>query len=175
MKKTKFTFLLVICSLITLFLTGCSTSYVVTKNGDGDDKMSYKEFNRVIRSEKVWLKFTKEPESEGLNIRVDTNYAKWHDFKLQETRSIPTGLLKTVVRQNRFLGSLEGLGFGILSGAALGILAGLKYGGDEIYSGETGGAIAFVMLVSGGLVGGLIGAIFGSLNGHYYEYKFRRK
>jgi hypothetical protein len=175
MKNSVFIFLLVVCSLFTLFLTGCSTSYVVTKNGDNDDKMSYKEFNWEIKGENVTLKLTKGPESEGLNIRVDTNYAKWQDFKLQETRSIPTGLLKTVTRQNRFLGSLEGLGFGILSGAALGILAGLKYGGDEVYSGETGGTAAFVMSVIGGLVGGLVGAIFGSINGHKYEYKFIRK
>jgi len=99
--------------MFTPFLMGCSSSYLVTKNGDGDDKMSYKEFNREIKSENVTVKFTKGLESEGSNIRVDTSYAKYYDFKLQETRSVQTGLLKTVIRQNSFLGGLEGFGAGL--------------------------------------------------------------
>ena len=161
--------------MFTSFLMGCSTSYIVTKNGEGDDEKSYKEFNREIKSENVVIEFTKGLETGGMNIHVDTNFAKWHDLKLKETQSVPTGLLKTVVRQNRFLGVLEGIGLGVLAGGALGLLLGFKIFGDDVYSGETGGVAAFVMLVSGGMVGGLVGAISGSINGHKYEYKFVRK
>jgi hypothetical protein len=168
MKNSIFIFLFVICSLIIQFLTGCSTSYIVTKNGEGNDKMSYKEFNREIKGEDVTLEFTKGPESEGSNIRVDTNYAKFYDFELQETRSVQTGLLKTVVRRNGM--GLEGFGIGLLSGAALFYLAGsLGIRGDGKLDWHA------TMPIFGGLVGGLIGAIIGATIGHKYEYKFVRK
>ena len=73
--------MLVVCSLLTLYLTGCATSYVVTKNGDREDEKSYNQFNREIKSENVVIEFTKGPEKEGMNIHVDTNFAKWLDIK----------------------------------------------------------------------------------------------
>ena len=75
MKNSIFIFLFVICSLFTLFLTGCASSYLVTKNG-GDDEMSYKEFNREIKNENVTVKLYKRSESDGWNMRVDTDYCK---------------------------------------------------------------------------------------------------
>lgn len=129
--------------------------------------MSYQEFNREIKSENVIVKFTKGLESDGFNIRVDTNYAIWHDYKLQETRSVQTGLLKTVVRQNSFLGGLKGFGVGLLSGAALGYLAGSLGIG-------VGGELSWQAThpIFGGLVGGIAGAIIGAITGHKYKYRF---
>jgi hypothetical protein len=173
MKNSIFIFLFVICSLFTLFLTGCSSSYLVTKNGDGDDKMSYKEFNREIKSKNVMLNFTKGLERDGFNIRVDTNFAKFYDFDLQETRSVKTGLLKTVVRQNHLLGGLKGFGIGILSGGALGLLVGSLSGSNKSHDGAPPGW--FLGSVLGGFVGGIAGAIIGAIDGHKYEYKFVRK
>jgi len=165
MKNLIFIFLFV----ITQFLLGCSSSYLVTKNGDGGDEMSYKEFNREIKSENVTVNFKKGLESDGFNIRVDTDYARWHDFNLQETQSIQTGLLKTVVRQNNFLGGLEGFGLGLLSGAALFYLAGsLGIRGDGELDWHA------TMPIFGGLVGGIAGAIIGAITGHKYKYSFKK-
>jgi len=170
MKNLIFIFLFVICSLSTPFLIGCSSSYLVTKNGEGDDKMSYKEFNREIKNENVTLEFTKGPESYGWYMRVDTDYARWNDYDLQEARSVQTGLLKTAVRQNHFLGGLKGFGVGLLSGAALGYLAGsLGIGVGGELSWQATHPIFF------GLVGGIAGAIIGAITGHKYEYKFIKK
>lgn len=159
--------------MFTPFFMGCSSSYLVTKNG-GDDEMSYQEFNREIMSKNVTLKFTKGPESDGMNIRVDTNYARWHDFNLQETRSVPTGLLKAVGRQNRFLGGLEGFGIGLMSGAALGYLVG-SLSGAHNKSLDEGGLPWQFSILFGGAVGGITGAIIGAVFGHKYEYRFVRK
>lgn len=137
--------------------------------------MSYKEFNREIKNENVMVKYTKGPESFGWYMRVDTDYARWNDYDLQERRSVQTGLLKTVVRQNSFLGGLEGFGLGLLSGAALGYLAGSLFGSKNVNidAGELPGVIVGPVL--GAAVGLITGAIIGAITGHKYEYKFVRK
>ncbi len=52
------------------------------------------------------------------------------------------------------------------------IMKTVTFGGDDIYSGEWGGLVAFDMLVGRGLVGALVGATIDSVTGHKYEYKF---
>jgi hypothetical protein len=174
MRKSIFFSLLVICSLITLFLTGCASSYLVTKNGDGDDKMNYKEFNREVKGENVTLEFTKGSESYGWYMRVDTDSARWNDYDLQERRCVQLGLLKTVIRKNRFLGGIKGFGLGLLSGAALGLLGASLFGGE--WSSDHGGPPPWAVgPVLGALVGGIAGAIIGAITGHKYEYRFVRK
>ena len=78
--------------------------------------------------------------------------------------------LVRIVTNNRLLGSLEGLGFGLAVGGGIGALVGQAAIGDHTEWG-TGAGAGFGAVLGGG-AGIIIGLPTGLIIGHTYHYEF---
>lgn len=153
---------------VAVIVAGCSSSNFVTSS---DLTSPNPEINRRLEGKEIRITLLDNHETEGSDLRVGADSARWVDLKSHDTVAVPTDSLKTVVRTNRLLGGLEGLGLGIAIGLPVGFVAGLvAFGGGS--QGDLSGLAGVVMMGGGAAAGALGGTIIGLSTGHDEVYAF---
>lgn len=98
-----------------------------------------------------------------------------------DTGDIPFGNVKSITERRHLIGALEGLGLGILAGAAVGVAIGFAEGDDECntsrgedfcYYSNTAAENAALGGIILGVLGGVIGLAVGAARGSRYVYEF---
>ena len=159
---------------LAIFLCGCSSSYSVRSTAVRG-AYTYGEMNEELKGRHVKIELKDGKDISAKEVKISDDSVSWVDQQTDEEskasiRQLDKIVMKNHLQKNHFLGSLEGLGFGLVAGGGLGALLGGLAGG------EIGAGIPmwFVGLVYGVPAGGGIGLITGLIIGHSYNYEFPR-
>lgn len=143
-----------------LILGGCSSTSVVT---------SFEEFNAHAEGRSGTIEFRDGKKTEAQHVLAFADSTHFWSEAAGAATVVPTRTIKSVHFLNRFVGYLEGFGFGALAGS----VAVLALTAASPSTGEFSGAdyvVLFTLL--GGGAGGVIGGIPGMIIGHSDEYQF---
>ena len=140
------------------------------------------------RSAQVLLAGDPPPESvEAREVTVAADKTRWlelqHPAGASRPRSVPTDALRSISVVGRGRGAAEGLGLGILAGAATGAIWGAVVGPrtrfctGDLRPGEQCSAIgaglgSFLGAIAGAIVGAPIGLLSGAFIGHRTTIEF---
>lgn len=111
----------------------------------------------------------------GLALGHDT--LDWSDPRSGIAHEVPTSDIDRVTFRDHGKGGLEGLGLGLLAGAALGVFLGVAQADEQCVSPcatVTSEGKAFVGGVIGAGVGAVLGGALGYVAGHREAYTFSR-
>jgi len=156
---------------LSIFLCGCSSSYLVSSTGKPDAEYSYREMNEKLKGWDVKIELKDGSDISAKDVNISDNSVSWVD---QETNiEFKTSIrdINKIVMESSSIGALEGAGFGLVGGAGLGLLVGMT---QEDIGTVSSGQIAAesVGLVLGGGTGLIVGSITGAIIGHSYNYEF---
>jgi hypothetical protein len=96
--------------------------------------------------------------------------SSWYNTGTGSLERASTATIREIRFTNRSRGALEGLGLGLLGGAALGALALSQGQNTDGFFSE--GDLAWIGAVLGGATGGLVGVVLGALAEHREVYRF---
>ncbi|MDP2884773.1 MAG: hypothetical protein Q8P51_07120 [Ignavibacteria bacterium] len=155
---------------LAVFLCGCSSSYSVRSTAVRG-AYTYGEMNKELEGRDVRIELKDGRVISAKKVKISDDSASWLNQRTDEESKASIRQLARIVMKNDFLGSLEGLGFGLLGGGGLGALVGnvLYRGGDRNFGSGLG---ALMGLVLGAVTGAVVGFNTGLIEGHTYNYEF---
>ena len=155
---------------LTICLFGCSSSYKVSSAGRPNAKYSYREMNEELEGQRVKIELKDGEVISAKDVKISEDSVSWVDNHTNRKSKASIQKLDRIVMNNHLLGSLEGLGFGLLGGGGLGAVVGqLAVGNETEWGTGAGAAIGFIL---GGGAGIIIGFPTGLIIGHTYHYEF---
>ena len=168
--------------VIGTVLSGCTTSYTVTPEGE-EGGYSYKDLGPELNGKDgfVVLKGGKTIDATELSVHSDT--VAWVEpvYELdrrtlgsrrvgETAHSAPITDVAKISSKDRALGGLEGLGLGLLAGTlggmSVGGLGGGKSSSSDIFPSWFSG------MIIGGAIGGGAGLLAGVVIGHSSDFEF---
>ena len=151
--------ILVLLCLCTLQM-GCSSSSVIS---------SFDAFNADAEGRGATIVFKDGRELDARSVLALPDSTHFWNDGTNSLSVVPTQTIKYVVLMNRFVGSLEGVGFGAIGGCVAILAMG---GGTSQEHGFGGSEDVAGMFLLGAAAGGVIGVIPGTIIGHSYTYQF---
>jgi hypothetical protein len=151
--------------------SGCTSSYEVSSSPLSDH--SFDTFNAEVFGRSGNIIFRDNSELDGSDILAFQDSTRFTNEKTDVRAVVPTATIRKIVFTSHSSGLLQGLKWGVISGAAAGLLgAAVGYpfmkGGGEIPR-----EVIFIFLPALGVGGGLIfGPIIGGIIGDTEEYRF---
>ncbi len=154
---------------MALGATGCSSSFLVTPNGEGGN-VSYGDLNHRLENESLLIYTGDDPVITGEAFHIERDSAFWTDAGNKSLHAIGISRLRAVwTRPNRLAGALIGVAAGLAVGASTGALIGYRSS-----SGEDQGLGAALGAVVGGGGGMVVGTFAGAIVPREYHYRFIR-
>ncbi len=184
--------LLLVLGLLVMALTGC----VHVRPVDPQAAPSFAELNRQAQKKSATVRLYAEPyavvvrradggsrakvidyrEVTVRSLQVTPDSTSWLNARTHQLETVSTAQIKEIRFVRRGRGALEGLGIGLLSGAALGAVLGYAACPCTSWFGEAYGFSrgygAGVGVRVGGFLGGFLGLLVGSLSGSKQVYRF---
>ncbi len=154
---------------LAIFFSGCSSSYTVSSTGKPDAEFSCREMNEELGGRETIIELKDGGEISAKGVMVSNDSVAWLDASTTKQTSVATQRIKRIVLKNRLVGGLEGLGIGLVAGAAL-MVAHFAFGS---HTGEIGENWVEIGLILGGGAGAIVGLIYGLIAGHSYNYDFQ--
>jgi hypothetical protein len=157
---------------LAILFPSCSSSYTVNSAGKPNAEYSYREINEELKGRDVKIRLKDGGVKSGKDVQVSEDSVSWVDELTEQESKTSIRQLDNIVTKNHLLGSLEGVGFGLVGGGGLGALVGQVAVGNN---GKWGtGAGAFMGFILGGGAGIILGFPTGLIIGHSYTYEFPR-
>ncbi len=151
---------------LSLLFTGCTHICKYSTLG---------ELNNKIKDKEAKITLINELDLIGKDINIYTDSTFWLDPNTENKQSIITSEVSSIITKSRWQGVLEGLGLGLLGGAAIGAIIGFEsYEGPDLLVGSPAGAALFVGFFCG-ILGGLLGIPIGAIVGSKDEFIINRK
>ncbi len=166
-------------SLLLLSVLGCTnTSTIGFEEGQANNVRALKELNKRAAKYPTTITLVggNQFRVDALNVTPDST--SWLDPNSRAVESVATSQVVDVRFKNHGQGTLEGLGLGILGGAATGAFLGFVDGDDPPC--ERGAFICFrstaqdkaaILAFLGAPIGGFIGMLSGAARGKTYVYQ----
>jgi len=154
---------------LSIFLSGCSSSYSVSSTGKPGAEYSHQEMNEELRGRHVTIELNNRKEVAAEDVMISNDTISWVDVRMAERSLSATRYVKRVVFKNHWIGLLEGLGIGLVGGGGLGALVGRDLSTPEGNFKTYGAVIGFIVGGGAGLLGG---AIAGAAIGHSRSFEF---
>ena len=151
---------------LTIFLCGCSSSYLVSSTGKPEAEYSYQEMNKKLRGQDVKIELKDGSDISAMDVKISADSVSWIDQETDEESKASILEINKIVMESSSIGALEGAGFGLVAGGGLGLLWGINQEDSEIAPPGIVGPII------GGGTGLIVGSITGAIIGHSYNYKF---
>ena len=137
---------------------------------------TFDDVNKAGIGKKTYIALTSGRVFNGKSIRITHDSTSWLDFRTDDTQSISTSQIKSIIVKKSGRGALEGFGIGVLSGAVIGAVIGFLSGDDDPqtvfmpYTAEEK-ALGYGVVLggAGGLLGVPIGAAVGSKDKFVFE------
>lgn len=147
-------------------LCGCSNSYPVRST-------DFKKMNEDFKERNATIELTGGQEVPAKNVKISHDSVSWSDPQTNDVSRAGTERISKITIKNHLLGSLDGLGIGLLGGGGLGALLGQIFNTPAITDTYGKGYGAGIGLVLGAGAGGFIGLMVGAGIGHSHNYEFQ--
>ena len=155
---------------LVIFLGGCSSTYTVSSEGKPNAEYTYRRMNEKLEGQHVRIELKGGTVVSAEDVTISEDSVSWVDNHTNRKSKASIQKLVRIVMNNHLLGSLEGLGFGLVGGGGIGALVGQVAIGDKTEWGRgTGAAIGLIL---GGGAGIIFGFTTGLIIGHTYHYEF---